>query len=141
MRMMSRVGAGVAAFGVVVGVACAAPDAVADVTAVEVAPGMSFGSSGVYGTGCSYTITATAKPGTSVLFIDEVGGVRTQETLRPPGAPTGDTGKAQTVWTPDRAGVHTIWAGEYPTPGAAIVTSEVNVGTGINLGPACLVLP
>ncbi|QIS12997.1 MULTISPECIES: hypothetical protein [Nocardia] len=133
--------AAVTAFGAVsAAVALAAPQAGASVTGIDIAPGMSFGSSGSYGTGCSYQVTATATPGVAVVFLDEVDGFRTTDTLKPVGPAADANGKATTTWTPAKKGEHKIWAAEYISGERYYITS-VTVGTGIPLGPACLVLP
>ncbi|MFI6165286.1 hypothetical protein ACIBCN_00730 [Nocardia sp. NPDC051052] len=122
-------------------IALAAPTAGASVTRVDVAPGLSFGSSGGgYGAGCSYTVTATARPGATVTFLDDVEGGRTIDTFKPVTQVADASGKASTTWTPAKKGKHDIWAAEY-IQGESYIMTTVNVGTGINLGPACVVLP
>ncbi|MFI9403637.1 hypothetical protein [Nocardia sp. NPDC052316] len=121
-------------------IALAAPTAGAAVTRIDIAPGLSFGSSGSYGTGCSYTVTATARPGVAVVFLDEVDGFRTTDTLKPVGPVADASGKASTTWTPAKKGEHKIWAAEY-IAGETYFLTSVTVGTGLNAGPACVVLP
>lgn len=121
-------------------IALAAPTATAAVTRIDVAPGLSFGSSGSYGTGCSYTVTATARPGVAVVFLDEVDGNRTDTTFKPVGPVADASGKASTTWTPVKKGEHKIWAAEY-VQGETYFLTSVTVGTGISAGPACVVLP
>ncbi|KAA8887398.1 hypothetical protein F3087_17015 [Nocardia colli] len=119
----------------------AAPTAGAAVTRIDVTPGLSFGSSGgAIGAGCSYTVTATARPGVAVVFLDEVDGLRTTDTLKPVGPVADASGKASTTWTPAKKGEHKLWAAEYIS-GETYFLTTVNVGTGINAGPACVVLP
>lgn len=122
-------------------IALAAPGAGAAVTRIDVATGTSFGSSAPYGTGCSYTVTATAQPGKAVAFYEaDDQGTGTRDTFKPEAPKVDASGKATTVWTPKTKGQHKIYAQEYPT-GDATFTVTVNVGTGVNLGPVCLVLP
>ncbi|RJO70964.1 hypothetical protein D5S18_27725 [Nocardia panacis] len=128
------------AAGAAAALALAAPEAGASVTRIDVATGLSFGSSGSIGTGCSYTVTATARPGSSVVFLDEVDGLRTDATFKPVGPTADANGKASTTWTPAKKGQHKIWAAEYIS-GETYFMTAVNVGTGLNLGPLCFVLP
>ncbi|QIS12075.1 hypothetical protein [Nocardia arthritidis] len=110
---------------------CTAPAAPAAVTSITITPGMSFGSSSQYGTGCSYTATANATPGDVIGFFDPTG------SFDPSGWVTvSDSGSVTATWRPAVPGNHTLYAvrstGEY-------VQTSVAVGTGINLGPACVV--
>lgn len=108
-----------------------APTAAADVT---VAPSAG-GSSGTYGTGCPVTLTANvtapdAIPA-AVTFLDNGAGI---------GIGTTDgAGNASVQWTPGTTGQHTIIA-RYGGFGPSAQT-VVNVGTGINAGSSCIVLP
>lgn len=142
MTVTKKIAATVTTLGALTAaIALAAPTAGAAVTRVDVAPGLSFGSSGGgYGAGCSYTVTATARPGVAVVFLDEVDGNRTTDTLKPVGPVADANGKASTTWTPAKKGEHKLWAAEYISGETYFLTS-VTVGTGINAGPACLVLP
>ncbi|WP_306360822.1 hypothetical protein [Nocardia sp. CC227C] len=129
-------------------IAFAAPQAGAAVTSIHVEQGQSFGSSAdARGTGCSYPITVTTEPGKSVVLLDQIGDdpkTADHKQFQPYRVVADASGTARTTWTPDRAGSHKIVALEllgddefdvYTRNGA------INVGTGVNLGPACVVLP
>ncbi|WP_225726885.1 MULTISPECIES: hypothetical protein [unclassified Nocardia] len=121
-------------------VVLAAPQAGAAVTRLDIATGLSFGLA-QYGTGCSYTITATAKPGTSVAFYEaDEQGNGTRDTFSPQMPQVDASGKATTTWRPATKGRHGIFAQEAPT-GDATASTIATVGTGINLGFLCLTLP
>ncbi|QIS04038.1 hypothetical protein F5X71_18425 [Nocardia brasiliensis] len=110
-----------------------APAAPATVNAVGVAPGLSFGSSTAFGTGCSYIATATAAPGDVVGFFDPLA------TFDPGGWITvPSSGTVTAKWTPLVPGEHTIFA---VGNDAAFVSTKATVGAGVNLGFVCLVLP
>ncbi|WP_280449259.1 hypothetical protein [Nocardia brasiliensis] len=142
MIFSTKTAAVVTAFGAVTAaLALAAPSAGASVSRIEVSPGLSFGSSGAsLGAGCSYTVTATAKPGATVVFLDEVDGARTDTTFKPVGPVADASGKASTVWTPAKKGEHKIWAAEYVQGEAYTLTTVTVAGSGIGAGPACVVL-
>ncbi|MEV6280043.1 hypothetical protein [Nocardia sp. NPDC051832] len=108
-----------------------APTAPALVSSINVSQGLSFGSSTVYGTGCSYTVTATASNGEAVLFWDFNGGV-----FDPPGVIwVGSSGTAVAQWTPLTKGTHTLIAwGAFNDR-----QTQITVGTGFKLGNVCLV--
>ncbi|QIS22015.1 hypothetical protein [Nocardia terpenica] len=117
-----------------------APQASAAVTRIDIASGLSFGVA-PYGTGCSYTITATAQSGTAVAFYDvDEQGNGTRDSFSTSMPQLDASGKATTTWRPITKGQHRILAQEFPT-GDATATTNATVGTGINLGIACIVLP
>ncbi|RDI65460.1 hypothetical protein [Nocardia pseudobrasiliensis] len=143
MITASRIASGAVAAGALVAAAVlAAPVAVADtsITKVEVAPGLSFGSSTAYGTGCSYKVTAFAPPDDAIMFTDETDSGATTRTLSPSYLATDTDGRSTVTWTPTEKGKHRIRVQENH-PGATSVVTTVTVGTGIALGPVCLVLP
>ncbi|MFI5783989.1 hypothetical protein [Nocardia sp. NPDC051570] len=121
-------------------VALAAPQAGAAVTSLDIASGLSFGSSGSYGTGCSYAVTVTATPGATVILLDGVGSSPTEVPFHGVEPVADESGKATATWTPTEKGMHYIWATERLS-GTPSLTEKVTVGTGIALGPACVVLP
>lgn len=130
MRALGRTGVAVAAV-VAAGVVAAAP-AGAEITGITVEPGISSGSASPFGTGCAYTVTAQAAPGEYVSFYDSQ-----QGSFDPPWAiPVGPSGLATAVWTPHERGAHTLHAVQIG--GGKSV--RVEVGTGIDLGLACLAL-
>ncbi|MFI6214141.1 hypothetical protein ACIBCD_19295 [Nocardia brasiliensis] len=133
-RSNKSIAAALTSFGAVsAALVVAAPAAPATVNAVGVAPGLSFGSSTAFGTSCTYIATATATPGDVVGFFDPTG------TFDPGGWITvPSSGTVTAKWTPLVPGNHTVYAvrneGEF-------VSTQASVGTGVNLGFACLVLP
>lgn|GEM_PF-4245122 len=141
MNLRNRTAAVVTGAGALASaLALAAPQASAKVTGIDVAQSTSFGSSNSYGTGCSYTITATSTgKNVAVVFMDEVNGVKTTADLNPVGHAVDAQGHASVTWTPTQAGTHTIYAGDYVS-GETYLTTQVTVGTGINLGPVCVVV-
>ncbi|MFC8044581.1 hypothetical protein [Nocardia sp. NPDC057353] len=111
-------------------VALAAPSASAAVTGIAVAPGLTLGTHD-YGTGCSYTVTATVDDDTQRVYFFEEGQ-----------GPTGFAdaapvdGTATVTWTPSRTATTYIYAVQ---PGwSEILRYPVDIGTGINLGSACV---
>ena len=128
-----RLGLGGAAVGAGLAVAVlTAPTASAGVTSINVAPGASFGST-PYGTGCSYTITATVNDNAApVYFYDNNLPIGT--------GPASVSGAAATVtWTPTTPGSHVLVAYQFVNP-PFDKTTQVTVGNGINLGSSCVVL-
>ncbi|MCM6778820.1 hypothetical protein NDR87_35630 [Nocardia sp. CDC159] len=126
-----RFATGAAALGVAATVtALAAPQAAATVTALEVAPGLSLGSH-KYGTGCSYTVTARVDDNTKTVYFFEQGqGPSGFADAKP------SNGVATATWTPSSTKITYIYALQ---PGATtVVSAAVDVGTGINLGSACV---
>lgn len=109
----------------------AAPNASAWVSNVSVSSGNSFGlGSAQYGTNCSYTVTVEGSAYESVwLFSTNAG------TFNPQNFNLGSGGKGTTSWTPTSTGWHGIQAWSYN----GSQWTWVNVGTGINLGSACVV--
>lgn len=148
MRTSTRTSAATAAatFVAMAGaIALAAPGAGAVVTGLQIQPGQSFGSAETHGTGCSYTLVASTEPGQEVVFVDQVGGAEPTTTQFQPAVVTADaSGKARTTWIPDRKGQHTLWVVEYFSEeefDPYRLDNPLTVGTGINIGPSCLVLP
>ncbi|GAB2512773.1 hypothetical protein [Nocardia heshunensis] len=105
-----------------------APDAGAYVTSVTVATGSSIG--GGYGTNCSYTVTVNGSPNEYVWLYDSASG-----SFNPQQFSLGSGGTATSSWTPTATGQHYVQAWSYNGSQWALVT----VGTGINLGSACVV--
>ncbi|WP_157556913.1 hypothetical protein [Nocardia acidivorans] len=109
----------------------AAPNASAYVSGVTVSSGSSINlGSGNYGTNCAYTITVNGSPNEYVWLYDSNG-----STLSPQQFSLGSGGTATSSWTPTSTGTHVIQAWSYN--GSQWTT--VQVGTGINLGSACVV--
>ncbi|WP_141717334.1 hypothetical protein [Nocardia altamirensis] len=130
-------------------IAVAAPQAAADVS-VRVNAGQSFGSSGgAIGTGCAYPITVYSEPGKELFLVDMIGDDQRSakwETFRPYRVVTDASGTAYSTWTPNRRGplkivVLEASADDEDAFDAWVPRNTTNVGTGINLGPACAVLP
>lgn len=129
-------------------IALAAPHAGAVVTNMHVEQGQSFGSSAdARGTGCSYQVTVTTDPGRTIAILDQIGDdpkTADYRQFRPSELVADASGLARTTWTPDRKGQHRIIVLELLGDDDYDVYSrrgEILVGTGINLGPACAVLP
>lgn len=133
-RSKKTVAAALTSFGAITGaLVLAAPAAPAAVTAVGVAPGLSFGSSTAFGTSCSYIATATAAPGDVVGFFDATGVFDPGGWITVP-----PSGTVTAKWTPLVAGNHTVFAVHNS---GAFVSATATVGNGVPLGPVCLVLP
>ncbi|MFE1592914.1 hypothetical protein [Nocardia sp. NPDC058705] len=134
------IGFGVSTIGAVAAtVALAAPHASAAALSVAVEPGSSFGLTTSFGTGCNYKVTAAVStPGGAVYFMDN-GSVFTGFN---PNQVEANAGIAETVWTPATPGVHVISAyhGVFPN-GTEVAAPPITVGTGINTGSGCAVLP
>ncbi|MEV6278104.1 hypothetical protein [Nocardia sp. NPDC051832] len=149
MHKSSRAAATVAALSALAaGIAFAAPQAGAEVTRIHVEQGQSFGSSAdARGTGCSYPITVTTEPGRAVIMLDQIGNdpeTADHKQFQPNQVTADASGIARTTWTPDRKGPHKIVVLELLDGDDFDVYSlrtAMNVGTGVNLGPACAVLP
>ncbi|MFE9578463.1 hypothetical protein ACFYO1_18880 [Nocardia sp. NPDC006044] len=129
-------------------VAFAAPQAGATVTSVHVDKGQSFGSSAdARGTGCSYPIVVNTDPGKKVVVLDQIGddpNTADYKQFQPYELVADASGAARSTWTPDRKGPHKIVVLELRADEDYDVYSPrtaMNIGTGINLGPACVVLP
>ncbi|WP_459962257.1 hypothetical protein [Nocardia sp. IFM 10818] len=117
----------------------AAPQAsAATVSGVSVEPGLGFGSSTSYGTGCSYTLTVNAEPGTRLRFHDIWSNHESSRNTSPDYATAGADGKASVIWKPSGPGEHTLVAYNQDAQEDRAQTS-VTVGTGTNLGSICLV--
>ncbi|MGX1808372.1 hypothetical protein ACWIGI_21855 [Nocardia sp. NPDC055321] len=111
-----------------------APGANAQVWRVDVSAGTSIGlGTSQFGSGCSYTVTVQGRPGDGAWFYDVEG----YGTFSPQWVSIGADGRASTTWTPHSAGWHRIYADSY-YGGAS--SGSINVGTGINLGSACVVV-
>ncbi|RDI67906.1 hypothetical protein DFR76_102307 [Nocardia pseudobrasiliensis] len=111
-----------------------APAAAADVTSLTADPGLSWGPSSRYGTSCSYQLTAATNTGAKVSFYD----FTEAATFAPSNYVDSVNGVATVRWTPTRPGAHRIVAYQTSAGGPEIT---LQVGTGINAGSACLVLP
>ncbi|WP_194836789.1 hypothetical protein [Nocardia sp. XZ_19_369] len=129
-------------------IAFAAPQAGATVTNVRVENGQSFGSSAdARGTGCSYAVTVMTDPGKAVVVLDQIGddpNTADYKQFQPYELVADASGAARTAWTPDRKGPHKIVVLELLEGDdfdIYLPRNAMNVGTGINLGPACAVLP
>ncbi|QBS38750.1 hypothetical protein [Nocardia sp. CS682] len=133
-RSKKSVAAALTSFGAMTAaLVLTAPAAPAAVTAVGVAPGLSFGSSTAFGTNCTYIVTATATPGDVIGFWDLTG------TFDPAGWVTVPaSGTVTAKWTPRLPGNHIVHAVH---SSLTSVTTTVTVGNGVNLGPVCVVLP
>lgn len=102
-------------------------------------PGQSVGLTSQYGTNCTYTLTAAVGDYHNVTFTDT--GAATfspSATVSPDYDSHTNRGQATVSWTPTAPGQHHLFAEQYPNGSLAI---DVLVGTGINAGSACLVLP
>ncbi|MFI6866035.1 hypothetical protein [Nocardia sp. NPDC050406] len=129
LRSRRTAAAAATTFGAITALVLTAPSAPAAITDFTVAPGL--GSSTSYGTGCSYTATATATPGDYVSFYDSQNG-----SFDPPGAiQVPSSGKVTAQWTPASTGVHNLHAVQI----GGQRDLQVTVGTGVKLGPICLV--
>ncbi|MFI9508344.1 hypothetical protein [Nocardia sp. NPDC052566] len=119
MTVTSRTGLALAALGAATcAVVLGAPQAGAAVTNLEIVQN---------GAGCSYTITATARPGTAVSFFDaDAKGFGTRDSFQPNTPAVDASGKATTTWKPGTMGQHSILAQESPTNDATF-TQIVNV--------------
>ncbi|WP_107658815.1 hypothetical protein [Nocardia suismassiliense] len=129
VRMRVGVVAGVMGVAAVAAVGVA-PGVGAMVTQVGMAPGISFGSSTNYGTGCRYqaraTVTDVVQP---VVFYDN--GIPFAVT-RPSG------GTALVDWVPATPGLHTISAVQAPDD-RIVAGVDIRVGNGMHVGNGCVV--
>lgn len=111
-----------------------APSASAQVWRVDVSAGTSIGlGTSQYGSGCSYTVTVQGRPGDWAGFYD----LGAYGTFSPQSVTIGSDGRASTSWTPQASGWHQIYVDSYFGQAS---TSSFTVGTGINLGSACVVI-
>ncbi|MFD3592430.1 hypothetical protein ACFWU5_06845 [Nocardia sp. NPDC058640] len=135
-RRQRVIGAGVSTIGALAAtVGLAAPPASADAISVTVDPGFSIGLTTSFGMGCSYKVTAAVSGLDNIVyFTDEGGGASFN-----PNYVTSNSGIAETTWTPATPGIHTIRAVHFSGGGPA--ATIVTVGTGINTGSGCVVLP
>ncbi|MFD6158703.1 hypothetical protein ACFWF7_01315 [Nocardia sp. NPDC060256] len=129
-------------------IAFAAPQAGAAVTTIRVEQGQSFGSSAdARGTGCAYPITVFTDPGRELIVLDQIGDDPKNadyKQFQPNSVVADASGTARTTWTPTQKGPHKIVVLELldgDDYDAYTLRNPMNVGTGINLGPACAVLP
>ncbi|MFE3262411.1 hypothetical protein ACFXPS_44125 [Nocardia sp. NPDC059091] len=130
MSNLSRLPAPVAAFAAIAaGAVIAAPQASAHtISGLTVEPGLGTG----FGTGCSYQVSATVDADAErVIFIDNGWQIR-GSTLQV----SGNT--ASIRWTPTTTGMHVISA-QFTMGDSAQKLTTIGVGTGIDLGSACLV--
>ncbi|MTE15402.1 hypothetical protein [Nocardia aurantiaca] len=125
--------AGVAALGVVASVtALTAPSASATVTGIAIAPASTLGAHR-YGTTCSYTVTVTVDDDSqTVYFFEEGQGPSGFAEAKPSG------GVAKATWIPSSTKITYIYAVQ-PNASAQI-RLPVDVGTGVNLGSACVAI-
>ncbi|RDI68188.1 hypothetical protein DFR76_102589 [Nocardia pseudobrasiliensis] len=126
-------------------IALAAPQAGATVTSIRVDHGQSFGSSDpALGAGCSYPVVATTDPGQEVIFVDEADGHPIRGGFQPAVVIADATGTARTTWTPANRGQHRVLVAEFRSDDDFDTYSHrapYTVGTGITVGPNCVVLP
>ncbi|WP_156910451.1 hypothetical protein [Nocardia mangyaensis] len=123
VRKFAAAAIAVAAAGLVVG----APQASAEIGARVVIEG--GGLSNGFGTGCAYTVAATANSGAGMDFYDN--GVWFAATE---GSSSPKTHTAR--WVPATPGTHTLLI----TQNGDAKTIVLTVGTGINAGSSCLVI-
>jgi hypothetical protein len=121
---------GTAAFAMVL----SAPTAGAAVNAINIDPAVSVGLSGQFGTGCTYTITASVTNGTPVYFGSTALGVFNPVVANPV------NGKATTQWTPKQTGNYLVTASTNEGDNVSFQNAHVTVGTGVPAGPACVVV-
>ncbi len=133
-RTSRLLGSSVALLGVAASVLVTAPDAAARVTGLHASPGLSWGPTQQYGTNCTYTLTATVDDAAPVSFYD----FDPSTVFSPSNYIQPVDGVATVQWTPTNPGWHRIVAYQTSEGGPAI---NLEVGTGINTGSACLVLP
>lgn len=105
---------------------CTAPHASAYVTSVTV----SSTGGGKYGTGCPYQVTIKGSANENVWLYDSAA-----SSFAPQQLVLDATGTSASTWTPSSTGTHYVQAWSYN--GSQWATLEV--GTGTNLGSACLV--
>ncbi|WP_433657845.1 hypothetical protein ACQPW1_39155 [Nocardia sp. CA-128927] len=146
MPSSNRIAATVATLSAIAAaIALAAPEAGATVTSIRIERGQGFGSSeSARGTGCSYTVIAQTDPGKEVVFLDEVDADVSYTPFRPAGVVADASGTASTTWTPAKRGQHHVWVVERVSEdeGEGYSTATpLTIGTGFNVGPACVVLP
>ncbi|WP_330180726.1 hypothetical protein OHB26_30620 [Nocardia sp. NBC_01503] len=112
------------------------------VTSLNASPGspaQSVGLTSQYGSNCTYTLTAAVGDYHNVRFTDT--GAATfapNATVIPYYDSHTSRGQATVSWTPTAPGQHHLYAEQYPNGSLAI---DLLVGTGVNTGSACLVLP
>ncbi|WP_067863873.1 hypothetical protein [Nocardia shimofusensis] len=126
-----RIISGAAALGVVASfTALAAPSASATVLETTIAPGLTLGTH-AYGTTCSYTVTVRVDDNTKpVFFFEEGQGPSGFAEAMPSG------GVATATWIPSSTEIDYIYA--FQPNATAQLRVPVDVGTGIDLGSACV---
>ncbi|WP_157574542.1 hypothetical protein [Nocardia jejuensis] len=122
---------GVAVLGVAASVTAFAAPASATVTGIAIAPSPTFGAHS-FGTGCSYTVTVSVDDDSqTVYFFEEGQGPTGFADAKPSG------GVAKATWTPSSTKPTYLYAIQ---PNATSqIRQPVNIGTGVNLGSACVV--
>ncbi|MFC9435376.1 hypothetical protein [Nocardia sp. NPDC057030] len=146
MSSSNRIAATAATLSVIAAaIALAAPQAGATVTSVRIERGQGFGSSeSARGTGCAYRVIAQTEPGREVAFLDEIDNDLSPTSFGPAFVVADPSGAASTTWTPTKKGQHYLWVVERVSDekGEGYSTdTPLTIGTGINVGPACVVLP
>ncbi|MFF0531471.1 hypothetical protein ACFYT3_24165 [Nocardia amikacinitolerans] len=128
-----RISAGAAALGVAASVTVlAAPPASATVTSIGIQPAFALGTHR-YGTTCSYTVTVTVDDDSQpVFFFEEGQGPSGFAEVMPSG------GVAKATWIPSRTNINYIYA--FQPNASAQARQVVDVGTGIDLGSACVAI-
>jgi hypothetical protein len=112
-----------------------APTAAAGITGITIDPGISSASSAAYGSGCSYTVTATSDNGLPVFFGSTALAGFSQNWVTPV------NGRVSTVWTPRQTGTHVLTASSGEGGALTFRNTTVVVGNGVSVGPGCVVLP
>ncbi|MFD3702856.1 hypothetical protein ACFWUP_06880 [Nocardia sp. NPDC058658] len=124
-----RVSVGIAALGTAAA-AVLAPPASATVTGIAIASGNTLGTHS-QGTGCSYTVTVTVDDNTKPVFFFEEGQGPSGFAEAMP-----KDGVAVATWTPSSTTPTYIYA--FQPNATSQMRQPVDIGTGINLGSACV---
>ncbi len=125
------VGLGTVALTMVV----SAPHAAAAVTGIGIDPGISTGSGGVFGVGCTYPVTATVNdPGPVYFGSTELADFNPMYAIPA-------NGRATSVWTPRVPGKYLITASTGEGGGLTFKNVEVVVKPATKVGPACVIAP
>ncbi|MEV6554271.1 hypothetical protein AB0M22_01030 [Nocardia sp. NPDC051756] len=146
MRSSNRIAATVATLSAIAtAIALAAPQAGATVTSIRIERGQGFGSSeSARGTGCAYRVIVQTDPGKEVVFLDEVDNDLSHTPFGPAFVVADASGAARTTWTPAKKGQHRVVVVERVSDEKGegySIDAPLTIGTGINVGPACVVLP
>ncbi|MBJ8339388.1 hypothetical protein JGU71_10845 [Antrihabitans sp. YC3-6] len=133
-RQGSRLAAATAVLGTAaLTMVLSAPTASAGVTSINIEPGLSTGSSNVYGAGCTYKLTATTDNGDQVFFqstgLASFGAINAFPV----------NNRVETTWTPRQNG--RFWVTASIGDGSSFSNVEVTIGRGIPIGPFCIVIP